>query len=204
MNTELYDMLIDRLKVVGVSFDSGLTDDEVTQIEQTAKFRFPPDLREFLQRGLPGRYARRVAGVGSQSRDFPNWRKRPEEIIARTKKRLRDGVNDALLDSYKPDYNGGVFWPEAWGDRPDDIYDARSVLDAKWKKAPLLIPIWGHRYIATKPHEAGNPIFSIMGIDMIHYGYDLPDYLTREFHIEPLIPKPDSPRPIPFWDDFIT
>jgi hypothetical protein len=204
MNTELYDMLIDRLKVVGVSFDPGLTDVEVDQAEEAGHFRFPPDLREFLQRGVPGRYARRVAGGDrSQSRDFPNWRKQPDKILTRSQKRLIDGLRASLLDSYQPDYKAAVYWPEAWGERPAKLSSARSILDSKWHKAPRLLPIWGHRYLPADPAEAGNPVFSIMGVDIIHYGVDLLDYFVRDFHIEPLVPKPEQPRPIPFWDDFL-
>ena len=204
MNTELYDMLIDRLKVVGVSFDPGLSDEEVAHIEDAGKFRFPPDLRGLLQRGVPGRSTRRASsGDRSQARDFPNWRKRPEEIMARSKKHLWDGIRAGVLNSYQPYHKAAVYWPVAWGERPAKLAAAQSILNAKWQKAPLLIPIWGHRYLPAEPVEAGNPIFSIMDVDMIHYGNDLLDYFVREFHIEPLMPKPETPRAIPFWDDFL-
>jgi len=38
----------DRLSAAGVSFDTGLTLDEFSAIENEYGFHFPPDLREFL------------------------------------------------------------------------------------------------------------------------------------------------------------
>jgi hypothetical protein len=46
--------------------------------------------------------------------------------------------------------------------------------------APKLIPLFGIRYIPDEPHESGNPIFSIMGADIIHYGANLAHWLERE------------------------
>lgn len=44
--------------------------------------------------------------------------------------------------------------------------------------APVLIPIAGQHYMAAEPSDAGNPIFSIVGLDMIVAGCDLADYLA--------------------------
>jgi hypothetical protein len=46
--------------------------------------------------------------------------------------------------------------------------------------APVLIPLAGNHYMAAEPSDAGNPIFSIVGIDMIVAGCDLDDYLAGE------------------------
>lgn len=46
----------------GVQFDHGLSDTEVCGTENRFGFRFPPDLRAFLQRGLP------------HGPRFPDWR----------------------------------------------------------------------------------------------------------------------------------
>lgn len=44
------------------------------------------------------------------------------------------------------------------------------------KAAPRLIPICSHRYIPEEPHDAGNPVFSVMQSDVIYYGADLANY----------------------------
>ena len=50
------------LKDKGVQFDSGLSNDEIIQIETKFNIKFPPDLTRFLQLGLP------------ISDSFVNWR----------------------------------------------------------------------------------------------------------------------------------
>jgi hypothetical protein len=54
--------IINCLTDKGIGFDKGLTDEEVFQIENKFNFRFPPDLRTFLQTVLPN------------ERGFVNWR----------------------------------------------------------------------------------------------------------------------------------
>jgi hypothetical protein len=69
--------------------------------------------------------------------------------------------------------------------------------------APSLIPIFLHRAIPNEPLEEGNPVFSFwQAIDVIVYGIDLGDYLTREFHTvtDELI---GLGRPIRFWKNML-
>jgi hypothetical protein len=67
------------------------------------------------------------------------------------------------------------------------------------KAAPRLIPVFGNRMIPAEPHQAGNPVFSIHQADIICYGFDLADYLRREFSLEGREAWPDAIRPIRFW-----
>ena len=60
--TPVWDDLIVQMKKRGIAFDAGLSDSEIAATETQFGFRFPPDLRLFLQAGLP---------KGTQ---FPNWR----------------------------------------------------------------------------------------------------------------------------------
>ncbi len=41
--------VIQKMKSRGVEFGAGLSDAEVSAIEQTCAFQFPPDLKAFLQ-----------------------------------------------------------------------------------------------------------------------------------------------------------
>lgn len=90
--------LVDR----GVHFSTGLSSGEVCDIELRFGFRFPEDLRGFLQTSLP-------LGDG-----FPDWR----------------GPNRKIWDLLRwPeigicfDIGNGVFWWPDWGIRPqsDDV-----------------------------------------------------------------------------------
>jgi hypothetical protein len=53
MVAESWSPLVAQMKHRGIEFDAGLTDAEVARIEGQFAFRFPPDLREFLQTALP-------------------------------------------------------------------------------------------------------------------------------------------------------
>ncbi len=48
----------------------------------------------------------------------------------------------------------------------------------------------------TRP---GNPVFSIHQTDIICYGFDLADYLRREFNLAGREAWPEEIRPIRFW-----
>ena len=52
-----------------MEFDAGLTDAELTAIENTFAFRFPPDLSAFLQTALP------------RGPKFPDWRSGDEAAL---------------------------------------------------------------------------------------------------------------------------
>ena len=64
-------------------FDPGLTDLEVEATEEKFNFRFPPDLRAFLQTALPA------------GKSFPNWRSGDETEI---QERLSQPLDGCLFD----------------------------------------------------------------------------------------------------------
>lgn len=166
--------------VYRVEFDAGLTGAEVAAAESRYGFRFPPDLREFLSTALP---------KGSQ---FPDWRSGDEAAIRDWLDNSRRGV---LFDI---ESNG--FWPEEWGPRPSSVGEALRRGEELLSAAPRLIPVYGHRMMPDEPHLPGNPVFSVHQTDIIHYGFDLADYLRREFHLPGREPWPEEVRPIRFWD----
>lgn len=51
-----------------------------------------------------------------------------------------------------------------------------------------------------RPHESGNPVFSVYQTDIIYYGFDLDDYLRHEFDLPGRKPWPEKVREIEFWD----
>lgn len=168
--------------VEGTEFRPGLTDFEVAAIEDGYGFRFPPDLRSFLQFALP------------VSDGWVDWRDHPD--------RIRERLNWPL-DGVCWDIEHSGFWMRQWGSKPEAIADRIGIARERVEVAPRLIPIYSHRYIPAKPSAAGNPVLSVYQTDIIVYGADLADYFHREFGI----PRPpwarDTPRSIEFWDTII-
>jgi hypothetical protein len=110
-------------------------------------------------------------------------------------------VRDALewpFEGYWARVRGaGYWWPE-WGEKPSATNEQRVKLRGIFEDAPKLIPLVGHRYIPEEPNERGNPVFSVFGADIIHYGANLSDWMERETTI--LSQKPWPPiKEIRFW-----
>jgi len=150
-----------KLETAGVIFTSGLSDIELKGIEDKYHFCFPPDLREFLSFSLP------------ISNGFPNWRDAAEKEITERLKWPYDGLCF--------DITNNTFWLEEWGERPRSSENACKIIRRLVDLAPVLIPIFSHRYIPDKPCEGGNPVISVYQTDIIYYGCNLFDYLENEF-----------------------
>jgi hypothetical protein len=163
-----------------VVFADGLTDSEIALAEENYGFRFPPDLREFLQTALP---------IGFP---FPDWRLEDDVKIRELLHLPLDGV---LFDVEKND-----FWLPEWGPRPTQMEEAKAVAMEHLDEAPRLVPVYGHRMIPDRPHQAGNPVLSVHQTDIIYYGYDLDDYFRHEFSLPGRKPWPLEVREVPFWE----
>lgn len=177
---------VKALEQKGVTFELGLTDEEVQAIETYFGIRFPPDLRAFYQHKLPA------------SHSFKNYR----AMLAAGHDPDLTGpfLEDILFDVEENDV-----WIDAWGEKPEGAEECVKV--AKQKLAenppPRLIPIFSHRCMASEPHEVGQPVLSIHQTDIIVYGPDLLSYLAAEFDFEPVKPVKEEPElTIPFWSDF--
>jgi hypothetical protein len=175
-----FGLITPRSPVHRVVFDAGLTDAEVAAAEGRFEFRFPPDLREFLQTALP------------RGPKFPNWRSGDEAVLRDWLDMPRQGV---LFD-----VEHNRFWLEEWGPRPGSLGEALRVASALVAAAPRLIPVYMHRMMPEEPHLPGNPVFSVHQTDIIHYGFDLADYLRHEFGLPGREPWPGQVRPIRFWE----
>ncbi|QDT79493.1 hypothetical protein Mal35_29570 [Gimesia maris] len=159
---------VDLLQSRGVRFEPGLTDQEVVQTETTFGFRFPPDLRAFLQTALPVRLNK--PGL---SNSFPDWR-------AGNKDDLQTRLNWPW-EGMVFDIEHNAFWLDEWGKKPDVLQAAIEMAHRYVTAAPTLIPVCSHRYIPATPAEAGNPVFSVHQTDIIYYGLNLWDYFEQEF-----------------------
>jgi len=186
---------LDLLAASGVIFDDGLTDAEVSRIQEQFGFQFPPDLMAFLQAALP------VTLIGGREETFPNWRSGEIENL---QTRL-----DWPFDGMVFDIENNVFWLDDWGARPASLEAAIEVARRAVDSAPKLIPVYSHRYLPAEPFLAGNPVLSVHQTDIIYYGADLWDYFRNEFgpkqeRRQKLTVKPGEAigqivRPIRFW-----
>ena len=158
----------------------GYTRDELDLAQETFGLTFPPDLIDlFLER-----------------RPTQGWDWRSDG------KKIR-GMLAWPLDSLLFDVeNNDLWWPQ-WGERPVTAATRAEVLRDVVNQAPKLVPLVSHRYLPCEPHEAGNPVFSIYGSDVIYYGADLADYFEREFASErgPIV---GPVKQIRFWSELAT
>lgn len=156
-----------RIDIWGARIDPGLTDSEFSIIESRFGFRFPDDLREFLAFGLP---------VGERS---PDWRNAAADGDAQAQQRIQQSL-DWPLNGMLFDIEQNSFWDPQWGAQPRDIASARRIATDAVRAAPVLIPIYSHRYLPAEPSAAGNPVFSVWQTDIIIYGRDLMSYFRCE------------------------
>lgn len=176
-----------------IRFERGLSDSEIQQTEERYEFRFPPDMRMFLQMALPTAVLR----PDGPSAVFPNWRSKDSEPIERS---MEWPLHGLLFD-----VEHNVVWLKEWGEKPSSLEDAFGVVRGIVANLPKLIPIYGHRYISEQPHLSDNPVLSVYQTDIICYGVNLPDYFQREFNVP--IPEgtfiPKRRRGVRFWGQFV-
>ncbi|HMT36695.1 MAG TPA: hypothetical protein PKC41_12610, partial [Chitinophagaceae bacterium] len=74
-----------------------------------------------------------------------------------------------------------MIWLDSWGKKPNADEAIKKRFDDWYHEAPKLIPVFGHRYMLSSPHRVNNPILSVWGSDTILYGWNLKEYLLKEF-----------------------
>ena len=168
-----------------VTFAPGLTREEVLAIEARYEICFPKSLRDFLMLALP------------VSKGFYNWRDTSEENIRYIKKAIA-----APIEKLK-ELAGEAEWCEAWGIKPQDAEGIAEEVKRQLQKAPVLIPIYGHRYMPMI--EAENPpVLSVHGTDVIYYGENLSDYFDIEFGEKKQKDIAfERIRSVPFWSEIM-
>lgn len=173
---------VNAMRARGIDFPPGLTGREIERAQSAHGFRFPPDLRMFLECALP---------VGER---FPDWREPKSNFMLDRLAWPADGM------CFDIEHN--AFWLPEWGSRPRSLAVAQARAREAVGAAPFLVPVYGHRYLPAAPCEPGNPIFSVYQTDIIFYGLDLPSYLFAEFNVPNPYPVPEAPRDIEFWTQF--
>ena len=173
------------LKQQGVEFETGLTVEEIAKIEDVYKISFPRSLKKFLMTALP------------ISKGFYKWRNFEQDNVVFIKKII--SIPTEEIDELAEE----VYWCDDWGEEPESEKDIASIVRERLKKAPKLLPIYGHRYIPMCS-EDNPPILSVQGTDIIYYGESLEDYLKVEFGgKEQEQIEFSSINPIPFWSDIM-
>lgn len=156
---------------------NGYTQSELDDVQAKWNLRFPPDLAAL--------YLEQRSVIPNDTFD---WIDTPEDKIR--------GMIGWPLEGFLFDVQAGLWWPD-WGERPSSPSDAEDRFRAIFATAPKLIPIHDHRCIPEEPHEAGNPVFSVWQMDVIHYGANLAHYVTVETRAG--TDEWPAMKEIPFW-----
>jgi len=158
----MYEDIMNQLKQKGIEFDKGLSDEELCWIEHEYEIIFPKELKNFYKEALP------------ISKGFYNWRDKHNENIMDIKRVMNIPVQ-SIIENFEE-----IDWSDEWGEEPSDLNERKKSIKDMALKAPKLIPIYSHRYIASieckKP-----PIFSICGTDIIYFAKNIIDYFLIEF-----------------------
>jgi hypothetical protein len=194
MDQFLLAQVVKLLKTKGVTFDEGLSDAEIQHIEAKNEFFFPPDLKAFLQYALPVSIEQETFDKRRLTSNFPAWRSKPDTLVKTFQANLLEGI----IWSFEHHDN---FWLERWGERPAQEADAIEIIRRDFATAPILVPVFIHRCIPSKPRQAGNPVYSIVGTDIITYGMNLLDYFKEEFHLTSIAAVKPQRVKIEFWED---
>jgi hypothetical protein len=173
---------VEYLRSHRIVFEAGLTDAEITKVEEVCGCRLPPDFRVFLQTALP------VTG------GFPNWRSESEND-------LRHRYLDRPARGILFDVEHNDFWPEVWGPRLANLADALAEAGRRLHQTPRLVPVRSHHFLPATPSAEGNPVFSVRQTDITCVGCDLTTYLMSLFGEDGDGTGGFSNRSIPFWTE---
>lgn len=189
-----------------IEFRPGLSNAECSALAERFGLRFPPDLRSFLQLTLPVR-----------ADEFPNWRDDAANELQLDQDYLLRGIWNDIDPHQQPYFDMNAegsrelvtptfqprLWSPTWGRVPEDRDAAYAVVSEQLARAPRFIRVFAHRFMPDTPAESGNPVFSIVQTDIIHYGDDLAGYFTAEFGAPLSNWAAKAPRDIPFWSELV-
>jgi len=177
--------IINKMTRMGFSFGKGLSEQELVLIEESMGGSFPKDLRTLLSIAVP-------IQSPTQNGKFPNWHGDIDKILRES----QSFVNDLVAFDIKE----GGFWHPLLGEKPSDrkaaVNQALDVIHS-W---PRLIPVFSHRFVMAGVNDS--PVFSYHGPnDTVYYGYDMADYLSKEFHLQRPSWASDQPIAVEYWDE---
>ncbi|TGD84865.1 hypothetical protein BayCH28_23355 [Mycolicibacterium sp. CH28] len=173
-----------RLAALGtVTMTPGLTEDELTRIEDEFDFEFADDHRSFLATGLP---------IGDS---WPDWRDAPRRSLQQRLQLPSEGILFAV--------EWREFWGADWGVRPARMKDALRSANYHLARAPRLVPVRSHHYLPAGRGGPGHPVLSAYQAEVTCCGSDISAYIEREFgYIEPGTSQLATST-VRFWSDLI-
>ena len=169
-------------------YEKGLEESEITEIERVYGVTFPKTLKDFLRIGVP---------ISENDWGFPNWRDLSNKNIEIISKRI-----NAPYEWLKIDVLKHGFWQKSWGECPKILKETESKYMQIIKNAPILLPVYSHRYMPVIEGEDDLPIISSVGRDTVCFANNLSDYIKKEFCNECTHQYYDIQN-IPFWSDII-
>jgi hypothetical protein len=178
----------------------GLTPAEFDRVEDEFGFTFADDHRAFLTIGLPVTRPRPdPADLTSTRREpWPDWRDGDHDKLRAQLDRPREGV---LFD-----VENNAFWRAGWGPRPTTQSEALAIAREALNQVPVLVPVYGHRFLPAGRGTFGHPVMSIWQTDIIYYGLDLAEYIHEEFggRGPNYVASAEEPQAtVPFWRDLL-
>lgn len=178
--------LIHRLEKTGLHFRPGLTEDEAQKIEETYAVRLPDSLRKLYSIAVP-----------TADERFPDWTNfSPENTEA-----IRTRMREPYVWLEKDVENG--YWVPCWGEKPTDKAERDARLSEVLAHAPVLLPLFGHRYLPAVEGVEDSPVLSSVGCDTIFYGSSLTEWLKIEFLSSSHSIPSEKAKNVPFWSDLI-
>jgi hypothetical protein len=157
----------------------GLKESEIDNIEVKYSIKFTPEHRTFLKvLHTIDRKEKCIFFVPNGERlvkkqsFFHNWLEDDDEIT----KKMQWPFQTILEDILGPNQ----IWLESWGIMPDSNEEKKEIFTKWYNLAPGLIPVMRHRFQVSDLHLKSRPVLSIMGTDIIVYGWDFRSYLFNE------------------------
>jgi hypothetical protein len=171
---------IASLSARGETMAPGLTSRELDAIGEAFGVEVPHEYALLLSAGTP------------TSPRWVQWSDGPDAVADEARRWIDQRF------AFDIEHNG--YWSPLFGPRPPRTAEAVDRALAFLATAPVLIPVYGHRFLTTG--AAPRAVLSVwQAVDTIYYGYDLADYLARELDV----PRPtwaaSDPPPVPIWED---
>jgi hypothetical protein len=182
--------LISAMREKGISFQPGLDDSEIEEIESQHGFVFPADLQAFLSIAVP-----------HPTHGFTDWRK---ESAIKLPHILRQKAADSIC--WQLTYCN-MAWPFQAVEQPIDPTEMFSAVYAAFAQAPNMIPVLDRRfYLPCEPQTTGNPVFVLTNTNRFSLSYaafDLLHFLVKRLALRCAVPIKPFPRRVEFWQSFV-
>lgn len=158
--------------------EPGLTTEELKEVEEKYGFTFPPDVRDFLQVGLP-------LGCG-----WHDWRRMGK--VTESEEDTVAQIQRLHCTPWRVRYSKERQW-----DEDESLAKAQDLAANVYP----LIPLYQHRCIPSVPHECGLPILSMHGCyDNLCHSRNFWSWLEKDEAIpQGVIPQKWKEKTVPVY-----